>query len=311
LLVVVDEAAAGGISGLPLAQHLGEVLSERDLEIAVRLGPVRPNRKPVLQILTRSGRELGYAKVGWNAATASLVRNEARMLAAFAASPPFSFAVPRLIHFGNWAGMDMLVVAPLPECRWRWSGPHLGLPLAATREIAGRFGVDEGRLDQSAYWRRTGERIERIGASGGGVARRLAGILADLERRHGDQLLAFGTWHGDWTPANMGYSGGSLFVWDWERSGQIVPLGLDVVHFAFRVGLKFQGKQPGEAARQAIEGSGVALEELGVPSRLGSLLMALDLLEVSLRIEEARIGGRELADPIYLEVLEQLARQAA
>jgi hypothetical protein len=46
--------------------------------------------------------------------------------------------------------------------------------------------------------------------------------------------LAFGRWHGDWAPWNMGSTGGRVQLWDWERSRAGVPVGFDIAHFVLQ-----------------------------------------------------------------------------
>lgn len=290
-------------SQLPLSEFLREVFGHRDLEVAVRLGPMRPNRKPVLQILSRHGDVLGYAKISRNALTARLVRHEAQVLQRFGEMQPgpTAFNVPRLIHSGPWAGMETLVVGPLPQRRLRLR-PDLELPAAATRELAGIFGTRQEVLAHSAYWAQTKERVAAMGST----ADTVAGPIGSLEDRYGGQELGFGSWHGDWTPHNMGSVRGRLYVWDWERCSTSVPIGLDLMHFGFHIARKFRGKGPAEAASSTLDWSAPLLREVGLRTAPPTLLLALALLEMAVRFEEARTEGVEVTDPAYLSALQGL-----
>ncbi len=46
------------------------------VEISLHLGAARANRKPVLQLLSKAGETIGFAKIGINALTRELVTGE-------------------------------------------------------------------------------------------------------------------------------------------------------------------------------------------------------------------------------------------
>ena len=58
---------------------------------------------------------------------------------------------------------------------------------------------------------------------------------AALESRPARRRLAFGAWHGDWTPWNMASTAGGLLVWDWERFATGVPVGFDALHYWLQI----------------------------------------------------------------------------
>ena len=106
----------------------------------------------------------------------------------------------------------------------------------------------------------------------------------------------------------MGYVGERLYVWDWERSGPLAPLGLDALHFEYQAALGIAKLAPLAAAHHVLEGLGSPLAALGVPEELRPLLLRLHLLEMALRFEEGRALGIELVDRKYRPPLEQLLR---
>ena len=63
LVVTQAQGASDGLDQV-LADLLGEPVC-----LGIRVGPPRANRKPVLQVVSRRGRLLGYAKVGTNRLT--------------------------------------------------------------------------------------------------------------------------------------------------------------------------------------------------------------------------------------------------
>ena len=77
---------------------LAEIFGRRDLAVAISVGQVRPQIKPILHVSTTSGQVLGHVKVGWNEVTRTLVRREAASLAALADG-----ALARRVD-ADWAG---------------------------------------------------------------------------------------------------------------------------------------------------------------------------------------------------------------
>jgi hypothetical protein len=295
-----DEAA-----GLVLSEHLRGVLGTSPITMSVSLGPVRPNMKPVLQLLTPGGRAVGYAKVAWNSLTSRLVTHEASILRVWGEGPPSTFDVPALLGTGSWAGREILVTSPVPHRLVR-SGPLNGdIPVATLREIAERGGRSRSALAAHPYWPSLRARVEN--ATGEARRAEVEGILDGLEERHGADDIEFGAWHGDLAPGNTSIVGGRLHLWDWERSEAGVPLGLDPIHFHYQLVSFAGGRRVREAARTGLERADAALVALGVPRDRHRLLSSLYLLERFVRYEEGRsegtLGAREATIDELLEVL--------
>jgi hypothetical protein len=304
-------AAADAAKGTLLHDYLAEALGRRDLATAIVLGPVRLNRKPVLQLVDVRGEPVGYMKVGWNDLTRRLVRNEAAMLARLAELRPRTFAAPQLLHHGQWHGLEVTVSAALPHRLWRHGRRYRLPPLAATQEIAALGGVDRATLGDSVWWhelqRRLGPLRQRATDRAAAV---LATVLESLGREAAGVRLAFGTWHGDWGPWNMRATPDRLLVWDWERSGDGVPVGLDLLHFGYLTGVQGLRRPPAEAAAASLRGAAPMLGGLGQEPDAGELLLDLYLLELFCRASEAEasvITGRP--DAIGTDLLDVLDRR--
>ncbi len=291
-----------------IADHLQEVLGIENLSVAVILGQSRrPNRKPVLRLVGRTGETVAFAKVGWNELSRELVRNEGAVLRALSIDPsrPSSFDVPSVLHAGVWRGMELLVVSAAPRDHWWHDGPPIDLPVSATREVA-ELGIGvRAPLAESGYWRRTMERIDRTdNDSDGGKTLRIAANR--IGNDDGATEMMFGRWHGDWTPWNMSVVDGRLFVWDWERSEEDVPIGLDAAHFDFDVRAKIMGDPPDRAIRTSLLRMGRVLQKLGIDRSLAPLLARLHLVEMNLRFQEGQAIGLEVRDAMYLSALREL-----
>jgi hypothetical protein len=307
--VPVGAAAAG--EGTPLGDHLAGALGRGDLHAAVALGPVRPNRKPVVQLLTPDGHPVAYVKVGWNDLTRRLVRNEAAMLERLAERRPRTFTAPRLLHRGRWHGLDVTVSSALPHRLWRRGRRYATPPPAVTREIAALGGVGTAALGDSPWWEGLRRRLEPVQAAAGGPAAAALGATVEgLQAGRAGTRLAFATWHGDWGPWNLRATGDGLLVWDWERSGDGVPLGFDLLHFGFQTALQGLGRPPAAAAAAALRRTAPLLARLGQRPEAGELLLTLYLLERLCRTAEAEasaVTGRP--DDVGAALLELLGRR--
>ena len=216
----------------------------RQLSVSVQIGPARPSRKPVLQLITSDGETLGFAKVAMSDLTERLVHTEAVALTMLSQVPLARVRPPRVLHSGHWRGHEVLVQEALPT--WLTHRPSPDWTLAAAmREVAFCLGSTRGRVSASGYWRSLLGRLS--GESGdddqpaesvalAAAARRLIGQCGDVE-------LVFGTWHGDWAPWHMAAYCDTTLLWDWERFGAGVPVGFDALHYDLQVRLE-RGQEP-------------------------------------------------------------------
>lgn len=272
-----------------LTDELHGVLGARRLEIAVFLGERgRPNRKPVLQVLTERGEVLGYVKVGWDAVTKRLVANEADVLRSMAESPPETIRVPRLLHEGRVGDLHITVLSPFRHALLRRGALGAPPPGAAVREVALRGGTETGVLAGSEYALGVRERIALVARIG--RTDPLTEAFDRIESDAGDEIMTFGSCHGDWTPWNASRTSSALIVWDWERSTRPVPLGFDVLHHRFQFAWRGGRNSVAQAILTARRESGGMLSWLGLAEADEELLLRLYLLELILRFEEGSGG---------------------
>ncbi len=290
---------------------LPKILGQSRIEVAISIGrQLRPNLKPVLQVMDQKGRVLAYAKIGWNDLTRGLVQNEARALCEWGSMPPRHFKVPELIHEGEWNGCAITVLSPNPHRVLRRGRRNELPPAEIIREVASLGGLVHAPLCPSRYWSRQKERIDRIDMPDV-TGRPLRAVLTQLEESHGHEELTFGCCHGDWTPWNMSYSDGRLFVWDWERSEHFVPMGFDALHFWFEVGFHKEGLDVPAASRAALTRSLDTLDQLGVATRSRRTLLHLFLIERLLRIEEGRASGVPVHSDLSAGILRELEQRSS
>ncbi|HEV8425216.1 MAG TPA: hypothetical protein VGS14_08515 [Actinomycetes bacterium] len=314
--------AVGPPEGTLLGDHVAAALGRSDLAAAIALGPVRPNRKPVVQLIGRDGQPVGYMKVGWNDLTRRLVRAEADMLRRLAGAGPRSFTAPGLLHQGQWQGLEITISSALPHRLWRRGRRYAMPPPAVSREIAALGGVEVMALGESPWWAGLRRRLAPIrqaldvGPAGTHTDGRDAAALdATIEALEGQAAtrLAFATWHGDWGPWNLRSTPDRLLVWDWERSGDGVPLGFDLLHFGYQTALQGLGQPPAAAAATGRDRAAPRLAELGQQTGVEELLLTLYLLERLCRAAEAEVsavtGRPDTVGAALLEVLGRRLRQ--
>lgn len=243
---VVDGTAADP----GLRRHLGHLLGRDDLDLAVALGAPRPNRKPVIQVLAADATTVAWAKLGVDAHTDGLVSHEARALAVPRSDP---LIIPEVVATSTWHRHPLLVLAPMDLTE---APGDLELTVPALVALAGA--VHDEPATSSAWWRDLRRRAAKGVDPSGAVRTRLDLLAARL----GSRSWSFGRWHGDLAPWNATWEDGRLKVWDWERAGGPVPVGLDAVHNHLQVAMLRDGRDLTSALASA-------------PATVGDLLVGL------------------------------------
>lgn len=313
----VPESAVGLRTGsCAWPDLITEIFGRRDLAVAISVGQVRPQIKPILHVATRAGQMLGHIKVGWNEVTRSLVRHEAASLAALAggalagnvgadlagaAERPGSLRVPRVLHHGNWHGRDVLAVSDIGGSPWH-RRRRTGLPASATWRLGHALGVERGLLGTSPFWRDLSDRVERLvgqEALDPPLAAALARARERAESWHAAGELDFGLMHGDWAPWNMATTGSALAVWDWERSRIRGPIGFDGLFFRFQVDLWIRRLPPEQALARTLRSLPETMAASGAAPEAGPAVFRLVILEVALRQLEGVAVGAPVPGRVY------------
>lgn len=298
---------------------VAQIFGRRDLVLAISVGQIRPQIKPILHVITKSGELVGHLKIGWNDVTSSLVRHEAAILLALADAAAGGDAwgdagalrVPRVLHHGNWQGREILAVSDLGGSPWYRR--RMGLPAAATRHVGHALGVDRGILRTSQIWSSLSTRAERLAGHedlGAPVTAALTRLRDRLEAWHGSTEFAFGLMHGDWAPWNMASSGSAVAAWDWERSLTQGPIGFDGLFFGFQVDLWIRRLPPEQALARTRQRLPETMAVSGASPEAGPALLRLVLMEVALRQLEGVAAGVPVPDRIYRALI-GLLQQAA
>jgi Phosphotransferase enzyme family len=281
-----------------------------DLLLSLYLGPARANRKPVLQLLTPRGRLAGFAKIGTRPLTRALVHAEHAALTRLGRAGLAGITVPQVLHYGEWRGMNVLVLSPLPV--WLRRRPVTQARLtAAMTAVALVDGRRSEPLAGGSYWQGLTGRL--AAADGSDDRDTLLGALDSLATRAQGASLALGCWHGDWTPWNMASTSKGLLVWDWERFTAGVPLGFDALHYRLQAAVVPGRQQPRVAAARCIEDAPAALAAFGLcgaDARLTATLYLADLATRYLADRQAQAGAALGAPGTWLipAITEQVRR---
>jgi hypothetical protein len=307
---IADSVPDQDLPGWWIDAHLRELLDVPRVTMAIGVGAHSAFHKPTLQLVAPDGHAIGYAKVGCNRVTRSLVRNEARALAAHTARPLARLATPRLLAAGAWNGLELVISTPLPVEVRRYRPFDVVPELEVTREVAGAAGgVREQPLTESTYWRRARGLVEEAAR---GEDRELAAVTRGyarwIEERWGTTALFFGAWHGDWVSWNLARAGGRLFAWDWEYCADNVPLGLDLPHWHFQMAFVRERHSVAEAFARASERGSPLLERLGMGPAAAAATAAIYRLEILLREYGAVRSGATWTPRLYPGILRALAR---
>lgn len=215
----------GGDSIMEYLQgELGEPLSA-----SIGIGTRRANRKPVLRLVDRRGRLVGYGKVGLNPLVRELVEQEYETLRLVDGCDWRSVRPPQVLHYGWWRGSNVLVISALPTPPRPWRR-RSAAPQEAVDEVARCLGVTTEPLAESRFIVRLSQGIAEVRDVA--IRTDLVGLLGTWMTRDGAVEVPMGSWHGDFTAWNMAWAEGRLSLWDWEQFQTGVPLGLDQIHYA-------------------------------------------------------------------------------
>lgn len=268
--------------------HLATLIGQPVL-VSMQVGPPRANRKPVLQMLDRAGRILGYAKIGTNDLTSRLLDTEARALKELATAALPGIAVPELLHRGPWRDLDLLVQSPLPVRAARPPSPaQLEAAMVRLAATGTPFTVAAG---ESEFVRELVDDLRTLGPAG-------VALAADVEttvRAEPERPLLVGSRHGDWTEWNCATGpDGRLMLWDWERFDSASPQGFDALHHHLQRALHGQPPQP-EHAAALIAAAPRLLAPFGVAAADAAPVAVLYLADIARRYlqdGQAGAGGR-------------------
>jgi hypothetical protein len=297
-LVGARRSTVAGPGERLLTELLATELGEPALLFAATARPCEGFMTPVLQLLRPDGRTVGFAKLGWDAVTDAMVRNEHDALVRVGRTAPDGIAVPDVRWAGEWNGHAVLVTSPMPArvTRLREGAPIPVEPLRALAEVDGP--VRRVALASSDLWRAARETIEAAPPALSGDLER---CLDEAEAEVGAVDVELGRAHGDWVVWNLARDGGTLHAWDWAYSCRGVPFGLDVLHYPYLRSVVVGGRSRADALATAQAEAGPAFDRLGVGADERRALRFLLPLDLDLRDLRAAMARRAEGDTEAVE----------
>jgi hypothetical protein len=170
----------------------------------------------------------------------------------------------------------------------------------------------EGALGTSTYWLGLRDSLsEMLRQEEGQMADVVSRCLNRIEDRYGDTSIPFGGWHGDWVPWNLAWHEDRIVAWDWEHTGQHVPLGFDVVHFLFQLPFAWKRKRLAESLAEWRRRGPSALAHLGVSTQAQPAVMSTYLLQMFARYRAAQLAGAGVNPRFFPDIVDVLAREPA
>lgn len=227
-----------------ITDYLAQAISQ-EVVISLSVGSARANRKPILNVHTTDGTDIGFAKVGLNPLTNDLVIHEHDVLQQLTKNEGANFTAPAPIHFGYWHGHAVLLMSSLRPDRRQGNKE---LPIGAAASIVGTTPLVWAPVDTSSWFT---DLVGSAAALQGTAGKLLSELLDRYGQEYGAQVLPFAAWHGDFGPWNLARTSGVPMVWDWERYATGIPVGFDVIHFLTHQTLRDEGNF--KAARRALD----------------------------------------------------------
>lgn len=303
----VSVGRAGQSEASELHRFLARILRRDDFSLAFRIAPDRPNGKPIVQVISRTGKVLCFAKIAVDEATRQILIEESRNLERVARGGPLMLNIPPLLFQGDWNGLQVLVVAPLDGRAVRCSTVPDAV-LRASNSLAGSLPSPTQRAVGTAFWRKLSARSnDEAHLLGSGPADLLRRARAEIDRRFAHVMIPIGLSHGDWIPPNMSVAAnGAVNVWDWEFLEEGVPQGLDTVQFAIFLAMSAT-TSPVSQANRALKTARDALKRQGLDPASAELLALLCVIKALLCHSRSRSLGRAVPiDQRYVRLLKAL-----
>ncbi len=265
-------------------------LDDDDMVFAISLGSPKTNRKPVIQMISSAGEEVGYAKVGWSDHTVGLVLNEAAWLRRAPGEAPLR---PRLLDEVELCGHTVVVTTALRGGRL----PRrrvTSCPLDLVRDVSrlrGGSNPDTGPVPlEELPWAR------RVRSLWPNMADDEQQAVSQIFNRHGATLFTRAPWHGDLAPWNVLSTARGSGLIDWEFAADGVPMGFDACHFHTQVGMEILGLDASSALDRSRAASASSLGDLGLDPDVATATQDLYGIELIRRTIELRAAGFDVGN---------------
>jgi len=214
-----------GLNGLP---QINVNFPQQVFSCAYYTGTAGPHRKSTIQLMANDGHILGYIKISRNQELCKYISNEAAMLRKIKLLELKSVNIPNLLIFKSTDENNTILITDSRRKNVSYSPVSLGkIHVNFLHEITSRTikKADKHNADNlSVYVREiaiknlTSEWKERL----------LRGAVY-IKEQATELYLCMN--HGDFTPWNIFIDYEGLYVFDWEYSNDLYPVGYDLTRF--------------------------------------------------------------------------------
>ncbi len=226
--------AQRGVSALE--ETLTCAVGTREFDIAIASGTPGPQRKVTMQVVSKDGTALAYAKYGDRPETGASVRQEAAFASQVLEWGLENISVPRLVYHGPH-NCGYLMVSTSIDRRSRPSSTYL-TPRHADAFL--EFARHRGSSRTEDLLRRLSHRVSALrGVIDDAWCQRLSLAIHAIQLTPEASDLPTALSHGDFAPWNIRVDSrtGHLIVFDWERGQTDQFLLWDAFHFNTQVDL--------------------------------------------------------------------------
>jgi hypothetical protein len=290
-----------------LHRFLARILMRDDFSLAFRIAPDRPNGKPVVQVIGKTGEVLCFAKIAVDEATRQILLEEFHNIEKVTRSAPPLLHLPPILFQGGWNGLQVLVVAPLAGRAVRCNDVPDAV-LSASNSLARSLPSPPQLAVTTEFWRNLSARSDQeshlLGSAAADLVRR---ARVEIDRRFSSMKIPLGLSHGDWIPPNMSVGADcAVNVWDWEFLEVDVPQGLDTVQFSIFLAMS-STSSPSAQATRAMRTAHHALKRQGLDPASAPLLALLCVIRALLCHSRSRSLGKAVPiDMRYVRLLNAL-----
>lgn len=220
-----------------------------DLCFNVASGVPGRDQKTIVQLVTRDGAVIAYAKIARSDAARALVRHESQTLRSLA---ELGIEAPHLFGVESTTTHDVLVQSAITGRR---SPPRLDARHLRYLQHIEQRTTRELPLAESVSHRRTLERLSDLATRADAT---WLEIFRALAQRLAGCRMHCGLAHGDFTPWNVLVERESAWAFDWEHARSDAPRGFDATHFALQQAVLVEHVAPERLYAHVIERACVA-----------------------------------------------------
>lgn len=193
-------------------------------------GTDSPHRKVAVQIMTEQGEIRGFAKVTRSETVGELLRHETETLDLLNTLAFETAYVPKVVFGGQMNGVHLLVTDTLKTRRTKAKIKIEKLHIDFLNELFNKT-TRNPLADETWFAQQLEMRYSTVAPrmSAAWQSRMVKSLHYISKNSRG--LLPPSLSHGDFTPWNTFIVNDKLYVFDWEYSDTIYPLGYDLIHF--------------------------------------------------------------------------------